>query len=122
MKRKLIIEKLAEYYSNGTTQALHIANLCDDHLDTRGKLLGEVRAVARGYIKAGKITVGSEVACVKRKRLKGDDQNCAKVELKVGETYVVENINDNYSSEHGQQAFGLRGLYYEHLSTNFELK
>ena len=121
MKRKLIIEKLAEYYSNGTTQALHIANLCDDHLDTSGKLLGEVRAVARGYIKAGKITVGSEVICVKRKRIEIDGQNFAKEDLKVGNVYVVERIDPSYS-EGGQMVFGLRGLMYDHLATNFELK
>jgi len=46
------IEKLAELYSKNTHDAYIIATVCDEVIDRSGKLLGEVRQIARTkYIK-----------------------------------------------------------------------
>ena len=46
------VRYLAERYKNGET--LVIAGLCDETLDRSGKLLGEVRAIARSFPPAGR--------------------------------------------------------------------
>jgi len=45
------IEKLAEIYSKNTHDAYIVATICDEVLDRSGRLLGEVRKIAREKIK-----------------------------------------------------------------------
>jgi hypothetical protein len=48
------IEKLAEIYAKSIDDALIVAKICDEALDTSGALLGEVRKAARTKIHGDK--------------------------------------------------------------------
>lgn len=67
-----------------------------------------------------KIKKGTELICVRRKRLKGDDENYSRQELELGGEYVVYSVENYYY--YNELCVYLDGKVFAHKLNNFKLK